>query len=427
MSSRLRVEQALALVPDFDEFLPLTDALIGASRADEEKTWASSSPYATLGKRVVHASQLAELVPRLTERVQQHLHQLFTLVLGGIAEQEGGNHAGAAERLIRAGELEEGVRRFRQAERIYHLALDLARDLREKGPHILALRRLGRVCRAQGRLDEAEAWYTQSYQLSVDQLDLAGQAIACQGLGNLCDDRGQRERSRAWYERGLALARGLDDPALVWPFYTNLSVVARKSEDLDRAEALLAEARERIAAAGDGAALFFWYNGKGQVLVARGDAAGAVRLYTEALGQKPEPFWEMTLRINLGHARIAQDRLFEAEEEARRAEELAIVNRFVADLVDVYELLGSIARARRDGEGFVFYEQALEVCRERGLPPKTEAAIYHGYGRLYLECGQAPDAVPYLERARDLYAGLGLDIELARVSDELHAASSRDA
>jgi hypothetical protein len=45
----LLVERALALVPDSEEFLPLSDALIGSSRVDREKVWARSGAYATLG------------------------------------------------------------------------------------------------------------------------------------------------------------------------------------------------------------------------------------------------------------------------------------------------------------------------------------------------------------------------------------------
>ena len=35
----LLVERALALVPDHEDFLPLSDALIGASRVDADKLW----------------------------------------------------------------------------------------------------------------------------------------------------------------------------------------------------------------------------------------------------------------------------------------------------------------------------------------------------------------------------------------------------
>ncbi|HEX6751733.1 MAG TPA: tetratricopeptide repeat protein [Longimicrobium sp.] len=417
----LLVERALALVPDTEEFLPLSDAVIGSSRLDREKVWARSGAYATLGKRVVDPARLATLIPALAERSRERLQELYTRVLEAIRHQQEGDLPAAAAALVRAGEVEEGDGRLEKAEKIYLLALEISRDLREKGPQILALRRLGRTARAAGRLDEAWAWYEQSHALAVDQMDAAGQAVACQGLGNLCDDRGDRDTARSWYERGLAIARGLNDPALAWPFYTNLSVIAIKNGELADAEALLARARERIEATGADDAMLFYLNNRGMLLAEHGDPEGAEAVFREALEREVEPRWEMTVRNNLGEMLLRQGRLFEAQEEARRAEEVAIVHRLVEDCVDVYLLLGGIAKARADEEGFVFYEQALSVCHERGLPRKTEAAVLHGYGLLHGACGRPAEARAYVEAAREIYQSLGFLPERAQVEADLAA------
>ncbi|HYH80801.1 MAG TPA: tetratricopeptide repeat protein [Longimicrobium sp.] len=418
-SPHLLVERALALVPDAEEFLPLSDAVIGASRMDRDKQWARSGAYATLGKRVVDPSRLADMVPQMVAASQQRLQELFTLVLEAVRHQQEGDPAAAAAALVRAGEVEEGGGRLEKAERIYGLALEISRDLREKAPHVLTLRRLGRTARGAGRLDEAWSWYEQSYHLAVDGMDPAGQAIACQGLGNLCDDRGERERARGWYERGLAIARGLGEPSLEWPFYTNLSVIAIKHGELADAEALLARARERIEATGADDAMPFYLNNRGLLLTEHGDLAAAEAVFRDALARRPEPRWEITVRCNLGDVLLRQGRLFEAQEEARRAEELAIVHRLIADLVEVYVLLGGIARSRCDEEGFVFYEQALNVCHERGLPGKDEAAVLHGYGMLHAACGRPAEARAYLDAAREIYDSLGFLPELARVDEDI--------
>lgn len=419
MPQHLLVERALALIPDSDEFLPLSDAVIGTSRMDGDKRWARSGAYATLGKRIVDPAKLHDLVPRITARVQQRLQQLFTCILTAIQHQEAGDLGAAAETLVRAGEMEEEDRRLEKAERIYTMALEIARDLREKGPQILALRRLGRVSRAAGRLDEAWAWYHQSYHLSVDQMDIPGQVIACQGLGNVCDDRGQRELSREWYERGLSLVDGMDDPQLTWPFYTNLSILALMRGELAHAEALLSRARTYLEATGNEGLMLFWYNNRGLLLLEAGEVKAAERTFREALERGDDRLWEAQIRANLGESLVRQERFLEAEEEGRRAEEIAIFHRFIPQLVDVYLLFGSIARARCDEEGFVFYEQALEVCRERGLPEVREAPVYHGYGLLYKSCGRPDEAVAYLDQACSIYAKLGLTVELERVRRDM--------
>ena len=421
MPSHLLVERALALVPDCEEFLPLRDAVIGTSRVDREKMWDRSSAYATLGKRVVDAARLEELVPRVVERAQQRLREIFSLVAAAIREQQAGDLAAAAQTLVRAGEMEEADRHLDRAEKIYTMALEVADGLRDRAPQILALRRLGRTLRAAGRLDEAWGWYERSYELACDEGDVAGQAIACQGLGNLCDDRGHREHSRFWNERGLRLAVALDSPSLEWPFHNNLAVLAMLRGELAEAEEILARSRSCIEAAGEPGALPFWYNNRGLLLTESGDAAGAEAAFREALEGGPDPWWEMTILVNLGHALVRQDRLFEAEEEARRAEEIAIVGRFIPDLVDVYELLGELARNRCDEEGFVFYEQALRVCRERDLPAKTVASVHHGYGRLHAACGRPAEARAYLELARETFQSLGMPPEVERVESALDA------
>ncbi len=417
--SHLLVERALALIPDSEEFVPLTDALIGTSKVDQEKLWAGSGAYATVGKRVVDPSILVDAIPLITERVQQRLQKLFTLILTAIQQQQDGELSAASETLVKAGEMEEGDRRLEKAERIYAMALEIARDLREKRSQILALRRLGRVTRAAGRLDEAWLWYQQSYQLSVDEMDRPGQIIACQGLGNLCNDRGQRDLAQKWYEQGLQRADGLNDPKLEWPLYVNLSELATRRGELSEAERHLDRARAAIDAAREEGAIFFWYNNRGVFLLEREEAVAAENIFREALALRPEPVWEMVISLNLGESLLKQQRLFEAEEQARKAEECAIVHRQVPYLVDIYALFGRIARARCDEEGLVFYEQALQVCRERGLPQVKVAWMYHEYGLLYNACGRSAEALAYVERARDIYAELGMAPELSRVQRDL--------
>jgi tetratricopeptide (TPR) repeat protein len=420
MPSPLLVEQALSLVPDLEEFLPFTDALIGVSEVDREKRWAASSSFQVLGKRIVDPTRLAEQLPRIAALAQERLGRMFELVLAAVRAQQAGEPAEAVHRLVEAGELEEEARHAEKAERIYTLALGVASNLRDRRPQILVLRRLARTARGAGRLDRAEQLYMQSYQLAGEENDAPGQVVACQGLGNVSADLGRRGRARGWYELGLRLADGLASPELEWPLHSNLSSLARQEGDLVAAGTLLEKARAGIeAAAGSGSARLFWYNNVGLLLTARGDAAGSERVYREALALELEALPELTLRVNLGYALVAQGRLLEAEEEARRAEEIGILARLVPDLVDVYDLLGTVARHRGDGEGFVFYEQALAICRERELPPRQEAALYLGYGRLAAACGRADEGFAYLELSREIYARLGLEPELARADEAL--------
>lgn len=419
MPQPLLVERALALVPHSEEYLPLMNAIISASKADQDKLWSRSGEYATLSKRVLDAQALSEQVPVIAQRARERLEELFYLVVRAIQAQQSGNPAGAAEALIRAGEREENEHWLDKAEQLYQLALQIAENLRDNGPQILALRRLGRVTRSASRLTDAWEHYQRSYDLAVASMDLPGQVIACQGLGNLCDDRGQRALAREWYQRGLTLAEELRRPDLVWPFHTNLAALAIQDQAVDEAETLLERAREVIAATGNEAALIYWYNNQGLLALARDDAEAAERVYREGLARSESTFWEVRLRINLGRGLVEQGRLFEAAEQARLAEEIAIPNRLINFLVDVYLLLGAVARAQADEDGFVFFEQALEVCREQGLPQVRIAGVHHEYGRFFQACDRFAEAAGHLEHAREMYRELKLPVEEARVEEDL--------
>lgn len=425
MPQNLLVERALALVPRTDEYLPLVDAIIGASALDRDKQWTRAGEYATISKRVVDTSALLAQLPDVVERARVRLQELFSLIIEAIHAQQSGDLAAAAEALIRAGEKEEAARWLDRAEQLYTLALQIAENLRDNGPQILALRRLGRASRAAGQLRRSWEFYERSYELAVAAMDLPGQVIACQGLGNLCDDRGQRTAAREWYERGLVLADGLDRPDIVWPFHTNLAALAIQDGALDAAELALARARATIEKAGAHGALIYWYNNQGLLAQARNNHPEAERVYREGLEHSRSPFWEVRLRINLGLSLVAQGRLFEAGEQARRTEEVAILHRLMPFLVDIYMLLGAIARAQADEDGFVFYEQALAVCREQDLPQVKQASVYHGYGMLLTACGRVPEAIAHLEHARELYRSLQLPVEEGQVTTDLDPLMSR--
>lgn len=425
MSQPLLVERALALVPRLDEYLPLIDTIIGTSATDHQKLWTRSNEYATVSKRIIDTAVLRQQVPEIAERAKDRLQQLYGLIVEAIDAQQSGNPAAAAEALVRAGELEEAGQWYDKAEQFYSLALHVAENLKNSEPRILALRRLGRASRSMGRLHEAWEWYEQSYNLAEAALDVPGQVIACQGFGNLCDDWGQRVRARAWYATGLARAAPLQRPDLTWPFHTNLAALAIQDGDLAHAEAELALARKTIEAAGAGPAMLFWYNNQGLLAQGRENPAAAEKVYREGLQHSQTPFWEMRLRINLGQSLVSQGRLFEAAEQARRAEDLTILYRTISFLVDVYLLLGAIAREQKDEDGFVFYEQALGVAREQNLPPIKVSGVYHQYGLFLLACCRDAEGLTHLEHARELYHELQLPVETAKVEADLLAAGAR--
>ena len=88
----MRVEQALALLPEVEDLAPLRDALIAASGHDAERSWTGSGPYATLGTRLASADALEAEVPALVARARDRMEAVYREVaaLGGSISAEHG-------------------------------------------------------------------------------------------------------------------------------------------------------------------------------------------------------------------------------------------------------------------------------------------------------------------------------------------------
>ena len=134
------------------------------------------------------------------------------------------------------------------------------------------------------------------------------------------------------------------------------------------------------------------------------------------------PGLDVTIRLHLAELLLDTGRWLEAEEEMRRAEQLAITSNQTRGLVRIYTLLGTLRGRQGDETGFVFFEQAIALCRALEGPPIDEARIYHAYG-LFRQASGAPDeARAYLERAGEIFRSLGVDEEVERVAAALRSS-----
>ena len=111
---------------------------------------------------------------------------------------------------------------------------------------------------------------------------------------------------------------------------------------------------------------------------------------------------------NLGEALFALGRTLEAAEEVREAEREALAAGVTTKLPEVYRLLGRIAYARGNGEGFVLFERALEVSRERHLPPLEEALTLDAYASSLRRPEDSGRADELRSRAAEIFRRLGI-------------------
>lgn len=419
IARRLKVDHALKALPEVDDVVHLREALIGASREDAERAWTASEAYATVDGRLVDASALEAQIEALAERARARVEGVLRHSVAALRALERGDEAAAARALVDAGEVEEDAGRLDAADACYRQALALGRKPRDRAAEGLALRRLARVARERGDLDEALRLYLGAYEVAMAQREGEGAVVGCQGVGNVYVDRGQWEQAREWYRRGLSLAGEARPSRELWQLYSNLAVVARRTGELDASAEWLQRAAVVVRELGDEAGTLPVENGRARLLEARGDHAGAEAAYRRSLEAQGSPVHRATVLSNLADCLLAAGKPREAEAAARELERTALVHGLAPLLPNAYRTLGGAARDRGDGEAFVFYEQALDLCRAPGSPPIELAATQHEYARWEAAMGRAESAAARLEEALAIYRRLGTEPEIERVEREM--------
>ncbi len=414
----LKIDAALKAIPETDDLAHLREALLSASRADGGLAWGSGGDYATIDVRLADPAALESQVQALAERVRRRVEAVMRHTVRALAAMERGDAAEAARHLVAAGEVEEGERRLHEARQIYERALEIGRKPRDRRGEGLALRRLGRVARALGEWELSARRYEESFEVSIAQRDDMGAVVACQGLGNVHVDQSRWSEARAWYLRGVERCPARPPTVEYVHLCVGLSVVERRLGDLDAAAEWLARGEEAGAGLGD-AVMGYVDHAWGRLHLARGEAAEAESAFRRALARELDPVVRVAVMVGLSEPLLRQGRGGEAFTVVRDAEALAIHSRAVLKLPDVYRALGAAAAERGESEAFLFYEQALEVCRDHGLPAFEVAATQHHYGRFEARRGDREAAADRLREAQRLYAELGARMEADEVAGEL--------
>jgi len=413
----LRLEGILNLLPESETLRPLVEHLVGASRPDPERHWSGSGELGTAGARLVAVENLREELQELAAAEGRRLRRHYGAV-GELARAlaEGDGEGAVEEILGECHELEtEG--RVREARNWAQAARSLAR---RHGSLRLAeaLRREARCARTLGEVSEAARLYEEAFRRGKSDGRWADAVVAATGRGNVSVDRGRWEEAEEWYGRALALLEDGSPPldpgvrrALRWRLFQNLGITARERGALEEADERYREAEAEAAPLDDPAAEVEVENGRGQLDLARGEPRRAELRFRRALAALgPEPGEAgVVVRVNLGTALLRQDRALEAGEVAREAEALALRARVLRRLPEVYRLLAEVAVARGEPEAFIFLDRALELIRNRGLPPFEEAVTLEAYARIRGREGEEEVARDASRRAREIFAELGID------------------
>jgi tetratricopeptide (TPR) repeat protein len=423
----LLVERALALLPDLEVLGPLRALLISLSRPDEEARWSSSGPYLTVGKRAVDPARLRLRLAATQTAIAAHVERLYHAYVDALDLVRGDGTAAVAV-LIRAGGLEEAVERLSQAEAWYEIALAVSQPLADRHPEINALGALGHVGLTQGRYAVAARHFQRTLALAEAVFDQEAAIAACEGLGDATSGQGQLSGARAWYARGLRVAEASGAPSLQGRLERRLGVVALAQGDLSGATDYLSRARARFESAGPAAEMARVLMDQAQLDARMGRPNVAAAAYQEALAwvrtSPPDVATEVAVRLAIAGLAMESGRWLDAEEELRNAEQAALDQKRWRDVVRIYMMLGKLRGYQLDETGFVFFEQALEVCHLLQAASAMKAEVHLEYGIFRRRLGPEDEARAHLERARDLFQSTGETPARDRAEGELRALSA---
>ncbi len=419
----MKVERALALLPDLEVLAPLKARILAASTPDDRAVWASAGPYLTVGRRDVSPAELRRRGASAFGRIAEHLQALYDAYVDALDCLDHDDPGGAVSAFLLAARREEGAGRLKQAAAWLRVALELAQSLPDRRPEVQVLLALGRIAAGLDHYEDGARHFQRALVLAEAEFDQSGAFAASLSLGRTALARGELAGTHAWYAKALRLAQATGDARSLGQVAHAQGELALRHGDADAAATQLADARERFQTLGDARELAAVLVTLGQAEAARGQQAAATGAYREALAwsrrSDRDPTFQVVVRLRLAELHLASGRLLDADEELRRAEQLAIGGNLTALLARTYALLGSLHGLQGDDTGFVFFEQALVLARTPEGASLLEADLYREYGLFKKRLGAAEEAHVYLERARDVYERLGAQNAARQLEDEL--------
>jgi tetratricopeptide (TPR) repeat protein len=353
------------------------------------------------------------MLPRAVEHAVQHLSTLYEAAVRALESHQKADSVGAARALLIAGQVEERAGHYRQAQAWYDHALRIAEELVDQHPEIEALRHIGGLRRIQGYYDDGACFLERSLALADSIQDSRDAALACHGLGEIALERHQSQSASAWFTRGLAYAG--TDALMAASLRLGLSEVLLNRNELNAADDRVRQAFALCEFIGNAQLAALCLDTSARIESARQRFELALSRHRDAMArlarESADPRLELRVRLNVCQLFLDWNRLPDAEDEVRRAEEVAIVHALRRQLAWLYVLMGRVRARQHDDAGSVFFEKAIELCR--GTQPLThlEAKVYGAYSRYHLQFGAVDEAQACIEHARELAGVQGACLE----------------
>lgn len=392
-----------------EELEALRLSIAGAAVPDPEKEWDGSRAFATIDKRIVSLHGVEKVMDEAEQALHDYVTSLFSAFRPVLRAFWSGNDADAARHLIDLGERQEQFGRLRKARQCFETALSLSLPLSNKQPQIIALRRIARVAQALGELREAVRYYQRAAELAFDAGDLPDEVIARTGVGNVLAMQGRWTESEEWYRKALERATSPGDETLYLQraqLYNNLAMITMRQDRLPDAEHWFEKAFAAWRVIDSPVDLAICHHNRGLLCRKQEQTEDAREMFGRALQLAIPSALRAAIAIDFAESCLKDGLLSQAEEWGRDAEEHAIDARSPYTLGNLYLSLGNLALARGDEDGIIFYEKALEIARDKEYL-LLEGETLVNYALLRIELGGREEAQSYLERACEIFTGMG--------------------
>ncbi|GAB2571040.1 hypothetical protein Aab01nite_05160 [Paractinoplanes abujensis] len=306
---------------------------------------------------------------------------------------------------------------------VYGHAVRAARDSDDLEGLAFALTGLGDLEAQLGLPGPADAHVREALELFRRLGDSDGQATALYNLGRLAEKKGDYQTSIDFKLQSLALDRASGNRIGEVGDLAGLGSAMERAGRYAEATTYYQQALDLAVETGDSWGRGYALSGLGELGVHAGDFAAAGGYLREALDvfrQIGNLSGSAGVLDSLGllHTRLAEfDQALACHEEA-----LAIFRDERNDLYEAVALNGlgeALHAAGRDAEALERHTAALRLAVTSGNPHQ-QARAEHGIGQAVTEPGRAR---VHLQRALDLYVGLGVAPEVAEVRSHLASLS----
>ena len=361
------LDRLLGTLPEQSDLAPLRHALLRASVTNAARTWARSSTYATVDKRVVPANALSELLAESATVAHARLDALYAAIGKALEAVSAGDDVAAARALIAIGETAEAEENYRTARAYYEVAARFSETLSDRRTRILALRRLARSHVSLGEFEQAITFYGVGLEQAVTAEDLEAQILILLGLGNIMGFQGRWQDGLAHYEAALSLC-GDGFPRLRGQITNNLAAMHRERGDLAESSAQLAAAFALWSELPP-ADHSVWYNNRGLLALARGEIDAAETIFKQAYETAGSDFDRAMVLDNLAELFIQQGHTLGGGKSRPLGRRAGLARRITARPGrGIYQAGQDIPPARGPERCYVFRKSAGDLPRAQ-IPP----------------------------------------------------------